>query len=160
MSVVAEFDEGTPRARPAKTRRKPLPERIKTIIWARSAGRCQYAGCNASLIGDDISGASNANKAYIGHIIADSKDGPRGHPVLSPQLAHDPDNLMLVCDAHHRVFDREMLAEHPVEVLRAMSSVMKSGSGRSRRSTRTRAATSSGTPRASAPTSRPSPSAT
>jgi hypothetical protein len=27
---------------------------------------------------------------------------------------------MLVCDAHHRVFDREMVAEHPVAVLRDM----------------------------------------
>ncbi len=38
----------------------------------------------------------------------------------SPELAHDPDNLMLVCDVHHRVFDREMVAEHPEEVLFAM----------------------------------------
>ena len=27
---------------------------------------------------------------------------------------------MLVCDAHHRVFDRDMVAEHPVDVLMAM----------------------------------------
>lgn len=27
---------------------------------------------------------------------------------------------MLVCDQHHRVFDREMVAEHPADVLMAM----------------------------------------
>src|SRR5664280_23740 len=118
MSLVAEF--GSSEARVSRARRKPIPERVKVIVWARAAGRCQYAGCNAALIGDDISGAANANKAYIGHIIADSADGPRGDPILSPKLAHDPDNLMLVCDAHHRVFDREMVAEHPVDVLMAM----------------------------------------
>jgi SMODS-associated and fused to various effectors sensor domain len=35
-------------------------------------------------------------------------------------VPHDPNNLMLVCDAHHRVFDREMVHEHPEEVLVAM----------------------------------------
>ena len=29
---------------------------------------------------------------------------------------------MLVCDVHHRVFDRDMLAEHPEEVLVGMAS--------------------------------------
>jgi hypothetical protein len=103
-----------------QARRQPIPEKIKTILWGRAAGRCQYAGCNALLIGDQISGAANASKAYIGHIVADSPDGPRGDPVLSAQLAQDPDNLMLVCDAHHRIFDRELVAEHTVEVLRTM----------------------------------------
>jgi hypothetical protein len=120
MSAIAEFGEDRSRGPIPRGRRKPIPERIKTIVWARAAGRCQYAGCNASLIGDEISGATNANKAYIGHIVADSADGPRGNPVLSPKLAHDPNNLMLVCDPHHRVFDRDMVAEHPVEVLMAM----------------------------------------
>jgi SMODS-associated and fused to various effectors sensor domain len=120
MSAIAEFERKPPLVQAVKPRRKSIPERIQKIVWARAAGRCQYAGCNASLIGDEISGAANANKAYIGHIISDSPDGPRGDPVLSPKLAHDPANLMLVCDAHHRVFDREMVAEHPVEVLMEM----------------------------------------
>jgi hypothetical protein len=121
MSGVVESNVIVSMVRSTKSRRRrPLPVRIQNIVWGRAAGRCQYAGCNASLIGDDISGAANANKAYIGHIVSDAVDGPRGDPLLSPKLAHDPDNLMLVCDAHHRVFDREMVAEHPVEVLNEM----------------------------------------
>jgi hypothetical protein len=118
MSLIAESVHL--RSREKKQRRTPIPERVKVIVWGRAAGRCQYAGCNALLIGDAVSGAKHANKAYIGHIVSDSKDGPRGDPVLSPLLAHDPDNLMLVCDVHHRVFDREMVPDHPVEVLREM----------------------------------------
>src|SRR4051794_37433356 len=103
MSLVAEsVDRGSRRQRKPRS----LPERVKVIVWGRAACRCQYAGCNASLIGDAVSGAKNASKAYIGHIVGESEDGPRGDPVLSPLLAHDPDNLMLVCDAHHRVLDR------------------------------------------------------
>lgn len=103
-----------------KAPRKAIPKRVENIVWARAAGRCQYAGCNKLLVGDQISGAANANTAYIGHIVADSPEGPRGDPVRSPKLAHDPDNLMLVCDVHHRVFDREMVDEHPESVLVAM----------------------------------------
>lgn len=120
MSVVVESEQDDAVSALAKARRKPIPEKIKCIVWGRAAGRCQYAGCNAPLIGDEISGAADANKAYIGHIVSDAVDGPRGDPVLSPKLTHDPSNLMLVCDGHHRVFDREMVDEHPVHVLMAM----------------------------------------
>jgi hypothetical protein len=87
MTVAAEIEEDAPISGPARARRKPVPDGIKVIVWGRAAGRCQYAGCNASLIGDEISGAADANKAYIGHIVADSVDGPRGRPLLSPKLA-------------------------------------------------------------------------
>lgn len=117
-SSVAEIAEDKPAS--AKTKRKAIPIRVQNIVWGRAAGRCQYAGCNKLLVGDQISGAANANTAYIGHIVADSAEGPRGDPARSPKLAHDPDNLMLVCDVHHRVFDREMVDEHPEEVLIAM----------------------------------------
>ncbi|MHC2280393.1 hypothetical protein ACVME8_007036 [Bradyrhizobium diazoefficiens] len=119
MSLVVDISQPDT-ASVARPKRKPIPTKIQNILWGRAAGRCQYAGCNIHLVGDQISGAANANKAYIGHIVADSADGPRGDPVRSPKLAHDVDNLMLVCDTHHRVFDREMVAEHPEEVLVAM----------------------------------------
>jgi len=100
--------------------RKAIPIAVERLIWARSAGRCQYAGCNKSLIGDAISGTENASGAYLAHIVSAEPDGPRGDPVLSPRLAKDPSNLMLVCDVHHRVFDRDKVAEHPTELLMEM----------------------------------------
>jgi hypothetical protein len=53
-------------------------------------------------------------------IEVDSPDGPRGHAVLSDQLNADPSNLMLACDRHHRLIDREQAQEHPPERLREM----------------------------------------
>ncbi|SNT02390.1 hypothetical protein SAMN05216374_2347 [Tardiphaga sp. OK246] len=103
-----------------KPARKSIPNKILNVLWGRSAGHCQYTGCNKLLIGEQISGARNANKSYIAHIVGDSAYGPRGDPVLSPLLARDPDNLMLVCDEHHRVIDREMVDQHSVGVLREM----------------------------------------
>ncbi|MGY4509585.1 SAVED domain-containing protein [Bradyrhizobium sp. USDA 3650] len=118
--AVGEVRTNKPMRAVRLAKRKAIPLKIQNIVWGRAAGRCQYAGCNKLLVGDQISGAANANSAYIGHIVADSPDGPRSDKVRSPLLAHDPDNLMLVCDIHHRVFDREMVAEHPEEVLVAM----------------------------------------
>ncbi|HTG03126.1 MAG TPA: SAVED domain-containing protein [Bradyrhizobium sp.] len=130
MSVVAETEvevrepsaaRGVRRRSAAKkTSRKPVPNKVQNVLWARAAGRCQYAGCNKLLIGEQISGARNANKSYIAHIVGDSPEGPRGDATLSAKLAHDPDNLMLVCDEHHRVIDREMVDAHSVDVLREM----------------------------------------
>jgi hypothetical protein len=119
MSVVAEIEEGEQTAT-KKAKRKPIPPKVQNVLWGRATGRCQYSGCNKLLIGEQISGAHNANKSYIAHIVGDSPVGPRGDPILSPKLAHDPDNLMLVCDAHHRVIDREMVDAHSIDILRGM----------------------------------------
>lgn len=97
-----------------------VSHRNKIILWARAAGRCQYRGCNAALIGDLVARNLKINKAYIAHIVAESPTGPRGDPVLSEALADDIGNLMLLCDAHHRLIDGVGLDEHPVEVLHAM----------------------------------------
>jgi SMODS-associated and fused to various effectors sensor domain len=118
MSLVAEIAEDEPA--PKNTKRRAIPTKIQNVLWGRAAGRCQYTGCNKLLIGEQISGAHNANKSYIAHVVGDSPDGPRGDSVLSPKLAHDPDNLLLVCDEHHRVVDREMVDAHSVDVLREM----------------------------------------
>jgi len=88
-------------------------------IWTRSGGRCEYEGCNEPLWRDDLT-MTEMNRAYIAHIVAKSSDGPRGDPELSPKLADDPSNLMLLCDAHHRLVDREEVDQHPVERLRRM----------------------------------------
>jgi hypothetical protein len=60
------------------------------------------------------------NSAYIAHIIADKPKGPRGHATLSKQLKDDISNLMLMCDTHHRLIDKEDEIGHSVERLREM----------------------------------------
>ncbi len=96
-----------------------IPEKIKIRLWGVAAGRCQYEGCNESLWRDSLTQAE-FNTAYIAHIIADKPDGPRGNPILSERLKDDISNLMLMCDKHHRLIDREDVDGHPVEILRDM----------------------------------------
>jgi SMODS-associated and fused to various effectors sensor domain len=99
-----------------------IPEKVKLRLWGKAGGRCQYEGCNTPLWLDTLTQVE-FNAAYIAHIIADSPDGPRGHPVLSEQLKADLSNLMLLCDVHHRLIDTENVAGHPVEHLRNMKAL-------------------------------------
>lgn len=93
-----------------------IPEKIKTQLWTLSAGRCEYRGCNKPLWKDELSMAK-MNNAYIAHIVADSTDGPRGDAKRSPLLAKSFSNLMLMCDAHHRLIDKEDVDGHPESLL-------------------------------------------
>ena len=92
----------------------------RSIIWGLAAGRCQFPGCNKSLIGDLIAGNDHMNAGYVAHIVAETEGGPRGDPVRSPLLTDDPANLMLLCDPHHRLIDRDEVDDYPEERLLAI----------------------------------------
>ncbi len=96
-----------------------ITEKNKYLLWVKSGGRCQYRGCNCSLT-QDILTKKYFNKAYIAHIVADVPGGPRGDIVRSPLLADDINNLMLLCDTHHRLIDRADVAGNPETLLLAM----------------------------------------
>jgi hypothetical protein len=96
-----------------------IPEKVKIRLWGKAAGRCEYDGCNKSLWLDSLTKAE-FNVAYIAHIIADNPNGPRGDAVLSENLKDDIENLMLMCDEHHRLIDHEDVEGHPVERLQTM----------------------------------------
>lgn len=96
-----------------------VPQPIRYMLWGKAAGRCQYRGCNEQLHIDPKT-KSLMNRSYIAHIIADSPGGPRGDEVLSPKLAKDISNLMLLCDTHHRLIDIKDVDGHPADLLRAM----------------------------------------
>jgi hypothetical protein len=96
-----------------------IPETVKIRLWGKAGGRCEYEGCNEPLWVDNTTKAE-FNKAYIAHIVADKPGGPRGDKVLSPKLKCDISNLMLLCDPHHRLIDREDVSGHPTERLQQM----------------------------------------
>lgn len=100
---------------PARTGRSRtnVSQKNRLILWVRAGGRCQYAGCNAPLLGDLVSGAERLNKAFVAHIVAADPGGPRGDPVRSYALADSLENLMLLCHAHHHLVDEEDEASHP-----------------------------------------------
>lgn len=104
---------------PVERARKAIPSKISRKLWLKSGGRCQYEGCNKSLWKDSLT-QRQMNKGYISHIVASSKDGSRGHNILSPKLQTDYSNLMLLCDECHNRIDKAQVTEHPVERLLEM----------------------------------------
>lgn len=98
-----------------------IPEKVKIRLWGKAAGRCEYEGCNKPLWMDSLTKAE-FNVAYIAHIIADQPYGPRGDVDKSDKLKWNISNMMLMCDEHHRLIDKEDIQGHPVERLREMKS--------------------------------------
>ncbi len=96
-----------------------IGDKTKILLWGKAAGRCQYDGCNQVLYQDALTKAE-FNQAYIAHIVADKPDGPRGDKVESERLKSALSNLMLLCDTHHRLVDKEDVAGHTRERLEKM----------------------------------------
>lgn len=105
---------------PGKNKRNNIPNKVSALLWIKAGGRCEYDGCNKLLYRDDVT-LNPMNKSYIAHIVAASPNGPRGHSVKSKELETDISNLMLLCDAHHRLIDNEdYQEEYTVERLTEM----------------------------------------
>ncbi len=88
-------------------------------VWTEAGGRCMFEGC-----GEDMSAiplyTGSARIGYLAHIIASNPHGPRGTQADSHRLADDPDNIMLMCDAHHRLIDCFAPSEYQAARLYAM----------------------------------------
>lgn len=98
-----------------------ITNKNKFMLWAISGGRCQYRGCN-KILHTDILTNRNFNQSYIAHIVADSPGGPRGCVTRSALLADDITNLMLLCDTHHRLIDKDDVVGNPEALLIEMKS--------------------------------------
>jgi hypothetical protein len=105
------------------TKKKPagrpkIPEPTQKLLWGCTAGRCEFRGCHKPLWKAPTT-LQQVNISEVAHIIAFSVLGPRGEKTLSPLLAKDLSNLMLLCDACHKLID-ERPSDYEVELLRAM----------------------------------------
>lgn len=98
-----------------------VSEKVRYLLWAKSAGRCQFDGCNEPLWRDRLT-KIEMNFADVAHIIGDSPRGPRGDVLLSKEYCDDASNLMLMCLVHHRMIDR-ITKVYSDDVLRQMKAV-------------------------------------
>lgn len=96
-----------------------ISDKNKNLLWAVSAGRCEYEGCNR-VLHTDILTKKKYNSAYIAHIVADKPGGPRGNIARSKLLCDNIENLMLLCNEHHNLIDKVDVAGHPESRLLVM----------------------------------------
>jgi hypothetical protein len=99
-------------------KRPPIPTKIQFKLWLAAGGRCEFPGCNALVYKDGLT-LKEVNWSNISHIVSWSPLGPRGDQILSPKLATEFSNLMLMCGKHAHLIDVEpYVTEYPVYKLR------------------------------------------
>lgn len=105
--------------RKEKGRGADFTKETKNTVWRESYGRCMFTGCGEKLDCDEITGTTG-NYAYLAHNVASSEKGARGITVLSGKLSNDPDNVLLLCDKHHRLIDKVAANDYPASALSSM----------------------------------------
>ena len=85
-------------------RGKEITEANKLILMGICGGKCEFRGCEKSIVEDMLSG-DKSNLSNYAHIIASSEKGPRGNKILSPKLSNDEGNIMILCRNHHKIID-------------------------------------------------------
>lgn len=84
--------------------REKIPIKVQLKLWVKAGGRCEFGGCNEYLLRDNLT-LSETNYSDIAHIIAVSKNGPRGDDPLPLPERNKISNLMLACKKHHKLID-------------------------------------------------------
>ena len=87
----------------SKIIRDSIPDRTRLKLWVKSAGRCEFSGCNKPVWRNDLT-LSDGNFGEVVHIIGASKEGPRGNEE-STNLQIEFSNLMLMCQQCHKEID-------------------------------------------------------
>src|SRR5205085_1158656 len=70
-------------------------------------GVCAFPDCNKRLLEP---GNTDDDAAFLGemaHIVADSRQGPRGNVPMSDEDRDKHTNLLLVCGDHHKIIDSQ-----------------------------------------------------
>ena len=98
-----------------KNKPKDVPRHTRLKLWVKSAGRCEFRGCNEPVWRNNLT-LSDGNFGEVCHIIGSSKDGPRGSE-KSADLRIDYSNLMLLCQRCHKEID-DNPDKYTVELLR------------------------------------------
>lgn len=91
------------------------------MLWGRAASRCAFPDCCYELVMD----ASETDDAsLVGeecHIVARELSGPRGKSPLAEERRDKYDNLILLCNVHHKLIDDQPLT-YTIEILKKMKS--------------------------------------
>ena len=93
-------------------------EKTRLLVWTQSGGRCAYAGCSKALV-LDVGDGDVSLIGQMAHIVANSRQGPRGHDPLDDEAKREAPNFILLCPEHHKLVD-DHPRRFPVPVLRRM----------------------------------------
>lgn len=81
-----------------------IPLDTKLSLFVGAGGRCEFDGCNKFLLEHPLTGV-RGNFAQMAHIVAFSRQGPRGDARSLEAPMNNPGNLMLLCPQCHKLID-------------------------------------------------------
>lgn len=82
-------------------------------LFARSGNQCAFPGCAHILVDDE-----HRFLAQVCHIAAAARGGERFDPAQTEEERRSPDNLLLLCYAHHQITND--VSRYPVAELQRM----------------------------------------
>lgn len=83
-----------------------------------STNVCAYPDCNVIMVEDRIVFGK------ICHIQGDKPGSPRHNPAMTQEQRDDFDNLLLMCQKHHDIIDKDIV-KHTTEYLEKIKSDLK-----------------------------------
>lgn len=89
-----------------------MKEHDVKLLWGRAANRC--AICRIEL--SQVASSKAFPLGEQAHIVAESKNGPRGNSILSLAERNSYANIILLCPTHHTIIDKD-ISSWPVEKL-------------------------------------------
>ena len=99
--------------------RDKISEKDIKILITKARGTCSFPGCCKQLVGSSTSPDNDVFLGKMAHIIADSRQGPRGDSGLTSEERKKHTNLILLCQEHHDIVDQQ-IHTYSVPVLRQM----------------------------------------
>ena len=103
----------------AKEISRYIKREVERELWARSAGRCEFDGCNKLVYKSPVT-QELVNVSAKAHIYSFSEDGPRGWGPFkrNPAGLNDTSNLLLVChDCHCKIDNEKDKGRYPASLL-------------------------------------------
>lgn len=94
-----------------------IPDKEMKALIALSGGVCAFPGCNRRLLEPGNAADAAAFLGEMAHIVADSRQGPRGNSPMSDEERDRHPNLLLLCGDHHKTIDAQPRT-YSVSVLR------------------------------------------
>jgi hypothetical protein len=88
-------------------------------LLLESGGICAFPGCGRSLVTPDTVVEKGAILAEMAHIVADSREGPRGNLPMTQEQRGSHENQIVLCPEHHKTVDSQPQT-YSVHVLRQM----------------------------------------
>jgi hypothetical protein len=103
------------------------------LLCLQSGGVCAFPGCGRYLVEAGTLQDDPVVLGEIAHIVAESRQGPRGTAALTEEERNKHANLILLCGDHHKIIDsqpntysipvlRQMKADHEARIRKAMTS--------------------------------------